>query len=624
MAKNDKITTDGGPTLFDALDPQEQGGTWQGLEPQEPAPKDNAEEPETAEVWADALRLLDALRDYADSSGAWFVNPPEPLIRRAELYYNQHVEAVRRVLRKSGADARTVHVVCRDYAGILSGTCEFTADALQMQTALRCVEPVEAFNIDRYGLYFGLLSNYSRFLLRFHDYAEAVKGEAATEESKRAFISGFYPAMDARAVTWLSFNGYLTASDFTGFDPSEMVAFFQRMGEYAQFADYTLYYVVARLALVATPAELDAVAPPPHLRNTQTPIAQFCEQVTRETLEHLNKAAEKFAEGLTANTPTKQEQARQAGKDWHDDTNARPVKIHENYGIVLSRPVNVSPHGQQVVTTLPVQQYIDKFKRENPTFGNITQMTVQKVFEGVNLLPQYLAGNMTRGEGGRLGFRTNISEFAEICGYADANQDEKRALLGGLHVLDGLYFVVDKPMKYTERTTAKGRKVKQLTGGRTAVRFLIVRSIGLDTGELFIEVYPESLQGRPTLITYDRFKKLRAQQKGLAQSRFNAQIETKSHKSENALIDEVFGYADMREHAAPEDLPQLNTYIRKNRPNARTKMLGWFQQYIQAGIIADFKREPSKTDKRDFVLSWSCPDTDKLRAFDDTDEPDEQ
>lgn len=617
MTENDKITTEGGPTLFDGLEPQEtpeNGQNEAAVEYWENLADRPAEG--TADEWAELLEIMRETKRDAERAGIWLLFPTETLLRRGEMYYNQRVEKIRDTMTKSGATPDVVAVTCQDYAGVLFGELKFKADPLQMQQALRALKPVEAFNIDRYGLYFGLLANYSRFLLRFHDYDVAVKGVLATEETKREYIGGFYPAMDARAVRWLLNIGYMQPSDFAGIDPAEMNAFFSRIAEFSALGEYTLYYTIARLALVATPQELAEVEAPPFL-NTQTPIAKFCEQVLQETAENLDRAAEKFAAAATSDTPTEQAQARQAATEWRDDTNRQTVKIHENYGIVLSRPVNVSPNGSEIVNTLPVQRYIDEFNGTHRV-GNlvlnatVTPMTVQKVFEGVNLLPQYFSGAMKVIDNGRFEFSTNISEFAEICGYVDANQDEKNALLGGLLVLSNLYFVVDKPIRYSEWTNRKGRTVKTIKGGRTALRFLNVPAIGIDSGELRIEVYPESLKGRPTIITAEAFKLLRSKSKGLAQSRFNYQIATKSHKSERDLIDEVFGFAEMLKFATAEELPKVTKYVQGHRSRERERVLRWFDDYVKAGIITEFKREPSKTEKRDFVLSWVCPDTSRL------------
>lgn len=582
------------------------GPTFDGWEPQET-------DTERTEVW----QLLEETKRDAERAGIWLLLPSRALIERGEIYYNIRVDKVREAMAATGATPEVVDVVCKDYAGILFGHFKFEATPQQMQQALRSLKPYVAFSIDRYVLYFGLLTNYSRYLLRYADYTDNVKGVFATEETKRAYISGFYPALDACAVRWLLSIGYIQPSDFAGFDPADMNEFFARIAGMSAIGEYTAYYTIARLALTATPQELAEVEPPPVVDAIGIPITKFCEQVLQETAEKIDKAGVKFA-SASANTSTEKQQSEQAGKDWHDDTNTQPVKIHENYGIVLSRPVNVSPHGKQITDTKSVREYIESFKANPQAYtnlsisGNITEMTVQKVFEGVNLLPQYLSGSMKLIDNGRYEFDVNISEFAEMCGYTDANQEEKSALLGALILLSNLYFVLDKPKKYAERINAKGKKVRYYTGGRVAVQFLNVPRIGVETGDLKIEVYPESLKGRPTLLTPETYKQLRAEAKGLTQSRFNAQIATKSHKSERDLIDEVFGFADMLKYATPEDLPKVTKYVQGHRSRERDRILSWFTQYVKAGILTEFKREPSKTDKRDYILSWVCPDPSKL------------
>lgn len=657
MARKDTINTEGGPTLFDAVQPQETPQTGQGAAPQglntaadvfgdldrvaegwqAQAPTEGkADQPDE---WAEIMEIVAEVRRDAERAGVWVLLPPETLLRRGELYYNQRVEQIRKVMTEAGASDAAVVAVCHDYAGILSGTCTFAADAAQMQDALKALRPAVAFNIDRVGLYFGVLLNYSRFLERFGEYVATVKGEQATEDTKRAFISGFYPAMDARAVDWLLFNGYMAPSDFSGFDPAEMRQFFDRIDAVSKLADYTLYYTVARLALVATPDECEALTPPPHIgnlriENENIPFSLFCEYLVTDTVDRLNKAAAKFTEAATADAPTAQvqEQARQAARDWNDDTNA--VKIHQNFGLVLSRPVHVAPNETNPFQTLPIQPYIDDFNAHPTRFGNITtygtvtEQSVQRVFEGLNLLPQYLNRQAKRTENGRYMFRTNLTEFAEICGYADAGQAEKSALLGALLLLRNLYFVVDKPLKRVEYVDRKGRTRRRREGGPTAIQFLNVPEIGLETGELRIELYPDCLKGTPTYLHATTFKQLRGRNSSTPQSRFNYQIATKSHKSERDLIDDVFGLRDKLEQAKTEaEQKRVNDYVRKHRPEMRNKVLGWFADYVRDGILTEFKREPSKADARDFVLSWSCPDASKLNpppSLNGADNADEQ
>lgn len=609
MTRNDKIQVEAEPTLFDGLEPQETAGNGQ-----------ETTEPKTREWLAERVAAIS--KGEALRAGIWQVIPSAALILRGETYYNLRVGTITEKLKQSGMTDNAVNTVLGDYVGALNGVYIFEATPKQMQQALKALKPYVAFNIDRYGLYLGLLMNYSRFLLRLHEYTEAVKGEDATEQTKRAYIDAYYPATDAMAIKWLLAAGYVEPSDFAGFDPSEMGRFWGRVQELAGLGEYSTYYTIARLALAATPEELADVEAPPFL-NTTTPIAKLCEQAVQETAEILNRAAEKFA-AAAADTEQEREQARRAGNSWQDDTNRQIIKRFPSFNSILSRPVNLTK-GKNITDVLPIQARIDDFKRNEPSFNNvnITPMTIQKVFEGVSLLPTYLQKSM-KVENGRYSYHTNISEFAEICGYVDASQPQKLALLGGLKTLHNVYFIVQRPYKIVERTTAKGIKKTKKTGGVTAMQFLSLRQYD-ETGDLFIEVYPESLQGHPTLITADIFKRLRDRSKGLAQSRFNYHITEKSHKSENDLIDDCFGFADMLRHASDDELPKVKKYIRSNRSARRREMLGWFADYVEQGILTEYKREPSKTQKGDFVLSWVCVKPEEIRPTEQLiQEPDEQ
>lgn len=596
MTNKTNIQTEGGPTLFDGLTPQDPPANRQSAEPQQ----------DPADDWVELSRLLDETRKGVERGGFYTLVPPEVLARRGELYYNQRIEQVAEALAASGMAAPDISAVTTDYARVTFGSLSFTASPATMTAALKALPPAKAAGVDLYGLYFSLMLNYARHVLTLFSYQTNVESKGATKRTKSQFLERFYSPAEALAVVWLSNNGYIEPSHFAGFETSQLGEFFSRIREFAALGEYTTYYTFCKYALLATPEELDQIIPPPI--HAQTSLSDYANKASEQYAAELKRLSGKFSEAATSEPSPEQEQAREAAAKWDVNT----VKIYPNYGIVLSRPVSISPNGSEIINTLPVQRYIDRFKKDKPQYSDITQMTVQKVFEGVNLLPTYLSRTMQIGDNGRYIYHTNISEFAEICGYADASQPHKTALLGGLLLLSNLYFVVDKPKRYVETTTRKGVKVRKAKGGRAALQFLHVPEIELETGELRIEVYPDSLKGQPTLITPETYKQLRAEAKGLTQSRFNAQIATKSHKSELDLIDEVFGFADMLRNATPEELPKVKKYVQGHRGRERSRLLGWFDDYLKAGIITEFKREQSKTNKRDFVLSWSCPEPDKL------------
>lgn len=583
------------------------------------------------EEWDELVEIAKQLKERANAVGIWIPTPPRDLIQRADTFFDQHVEALRDTMSKHNAAGDVIDAVCADYAASLLGVSMFQATPIQVQSALRAITPYEAFSIDRYGLYFGLLWNYSRFLLKLNEYRQAVKGDQATDDTRRNFLTKYYSLMDARAVRWLIDSGVVEPGDFADFNPIEIYTYFKHIDELTNCANYVFYYTVARTALVATPEELADITPPDYTPffNPLEPYPAFAEQVVKDIISKLAEAAKKFAGAVTADTSTEREQARQAGKDWGKGTADVPIKIYENYANIMARPVEVSPHGERIERTLPVRRYISdyisnhknecvvnvvdpKTGEKTPVELTITDDTIQKVIEGLNLLPMYLAKSMTTDTTGRLIFHTNISEFSTICGYVDANEPQKKALFNALLIMNNLYFVINKPRKYETITTAKGKQIKKLTGGLYAVRFINLPEVGLQSGDLIIEMYPESLKGNPVFMTPEIFKRLRAEAKSLPQRRFNNQVATKSHKIERELIDEVFGYADKIKYASPEETAEVNREIQKHRNRAQKKLLGWFDDYIKAGIITDFKREPSKTQKRDYVLSWKCANPSKL------------
>lgn len=522
--------------------------------------------------------LIDEIREVALREGRYIPLPTPRLMERADALFSQNAETVREALI-AGSNAIDAATILKDYAAALSGSYNFAATPTDMALALKAIRPFRAYMIDRYGLYFTLLLNYGRYMNAAANYHHDVRdAETATAETKRAYVNDPVSLMDARAYVWLRERGQIAAEDFDGIDPAEVEAFAARMNDYAALAEYCTYYFVAKYALLATADELAEILPPP--LNTQTAVQDYAETLANETKQRVDAYADKFADAYNADKPLAEREKIEAEAE-------RPVKIHQNIGIVLSRPVAVSPKGQNVAYSLPVKKYITRYVSENPKYGNITEYTVQKVFEGVNLLPNYV--HDAKHYNGQSTYRTNISDFAELCGYQDASQPEKLALYGGLLMLSNLYFVVDRPRRYVEYTKANGKTVRRQSGGLTAIRFITVRETGLESGELLIDVFPEALTGRPTYLTAETYKQLRTKAKGLNQSRFNYQILSKGHKLEQDLIDEVFGYADMLKNAEAEDdaanLRKVRDYVRKKRPNARKKLAQWFEDYAANGII---------------------------------------
>jgi hypothetical protein len=160
--------------------------------------------------------------------------------------------------------------------------------------------------------------------------------------------------------------------------------------------------------------------------------------------------------------------------------------------------------------------------------------------------------------------------------------------------------------------------------GRAAIKVITVQEIGLSgdvKGDLKIEVTAEAMKGRPTLITYGDIQKLQKAAKGAAQHHFNGQILSKSHKREDDLLNEVFGYDEKideakRNNATEQDIKDIRTYIRKKKPSHKKQLLKMFEKAQADGIIVFERYENSKGET---VYKW-----ERVNVPDEAQEPEEQ
>lgn len=117
------------------------------------------------------------------------------------------------------------------------------------------------------------------------------------------------------------------------------------------------------------------------------------------------------------------------------------------------------------------------------------------------------------------------------------------------------------------------------------MQILNVPEYETDNEGITVVVTPEAFKGRPTFVTYEDFKRLRAEAKGLSQSRFNYQILTKGHKNENDLVNEVFGYDEKLKLAEgdPEAMKVAKTYIQNHRADDKKENCGLVQTIRRGG-----------------------------------------
>ena len=553
----------------------------------------------------DITAAVEALREQAGNR--WRV--PGALLSRSMDYYTQRAPMIREHLNAGASlfweiSPETENVLLEDYARAVFGVYDFNATREQM-AHLRGLRSGRPYFIDKYGFYYAVLGGYMGLLRGLIDYdritapADKYRGVSSQTDELRAYINGPTRTVEARAVSYLLRYGEFDAGRFAGVSgPGEVNGFLDRAAELAAVYDYTTYYGFCKYCLSATTEELNQIPAPRDRFGEQTP-QQFAEQAAEAVRKMLARVGETFAEVLDAPTAEAAEAADEQAK-------REIIRVPETFAGVLSRDVYGSTRRDQVRNErdiLPIQAFIADYMQRHPdATGTTTPRIVEKTIEGVNLLQRKqrvipLNGLYT--------FKTNISEFAELCGYTDANDDEKRAILLALSVLDGLYLAVWRPR------------------GLYAVNVLNVREIGVTgqaRGELVIDVTTEAMKGRPQLLAFEDFKRMRAAAKGRAENHFRYQVIAKGHKTENALLNEIFGYSNAileaeQQGVDAETLDALRRNQQKNKPRDRKRLQAMFEREQAAGFLT-FRKYTNP--KGETVYSWKRTDAA------DTQEPDEQ
>lgn len=572
--------------------------------------------------WGRMFEVLQDMNGICNDTGLYLVLPTEPLLMRGETFYNTNVEAVRDFLTRQTnekgdhLDADTIATVTDDYARMFAGCFKFEATPEQMQRVLTCCKPQKAYFVERYGFYFSLLLGYTYCLRAVATYrdiiiTEQVNGRDSdvTRRAKLQFLKGPDDMRGARGVDWLIERGLFDALIFTGVtNPATVSLYLDRVDALTRLGEYVQYYVIAKYCLSATPEELAAIPQPPinfdaeHANNTAADFAEYCAQ---KAADNLNQLGAKFSAVVFAQQEQETQQAREQAAEQSETVTADRVKIPETFGLILSRDVYGAVNGN-TNDILPIQAFINDYMQRKGLTDAITPRTVEKTIEGLNLLQRIQRATPVNG---RYTFNTNISKFAELCGFTDANDEQKRDILTALGVLDGMYIAVWRPK------------------GISAVNVLNIREIGLTgeaKGELILDVTTDAMKGRPRLVTWDDFKALRQQAKGLAENHFRYQIISKGHKAENALLNEVFGYdnkiAEAQKLGTPEDLATVRLNIKAHKPRDRKKLQKWFEDYQRGGYI---RYSTTRTPQGETVYKWETLKTVPVEPL-GPQEPDEQ
>lgn len=554
---------------------------------------------------------VEALREQAGNR--WRV--PAALLSRTMEYYTEQAPLIREHLNAGASDfweldTETENVLLEDYARALFGVFDFRASREQMEK-LRALRSGWAYNVDKYGLYYAVLGGYWGICRGLDEYdritaaPEDYRGPEFQEFAQQAYINGPNYSEDGRAVSYLIRTGEFNAARFAGISgPAEVNAFLDRCQLFAAVFDYATYYGICKYCLRATREEMDTITPPRDRFGELTP-QQFAEQAAARVRKSLGRVGENLAEVVDAPTVEATTEAIEQAREETKNPPRDIVRVPETFAGVLSRDVYASKFGENVRNEndiLPIQSFISSYMERHPDeTGTTTPLYVEKAIEGVNMLQRI--GNV-KPVGGWYTYETTITEFATLCGYENPAGEQVRAVLLALLVLKNLYLAVWK------------------SDGIHAVNILNVPDIGVTgeaRGKIRIQVNTDATKGRPQLLAWKDFERMRREAKGYAENHFRYQIIGKGHKTEDALLNEIFGYEnainEAREQGADaETLNGLRRNQQKNKPRDKKRLLKMFQREQAAGFLTFRKYTNAKGAT---VYSWKRTDTDKQ-------EPDEQ
>ncbi len=517
------------------------------------------------------LKQINALREV---TGVYVITPPVPLMERAVTYWNTHHGEIKALFKSHDVTPSTIEAVLRDYRSVLMGQFAFVTTPQEQHELLTKIKPYTAYFADKYVLYFVLLRQYQSNLTNLAKYVQEFRG--ATEENKIKFLNNVhYSLNDFISLSHYKDNGIFTVKDFADLQLQGVNEWFAMVEAWSDLAKYCAYSVIASLALNASEDEAGAIPAPPdeNFNFTLTQAKEFVNIKIKEARDKVAEVAQEATRFLEAETQKEQEQAKQEVGAWDSNTNKPEyLRLHRTLLEMTSKGVNAK--ARDGADLLPIDLFFEDDKK-------ITSYLIETAVDGVNNL---LSTKNAKKHDGLLSFETNISEFAEACGYKDANNEEKQRFLHALMTLSGKYIAVN---------TNKGVRAINVFRVRWA------ELTGKNAGSFYVDV--ELPQQAPALVTKEEYKNLK-RTKGQAQNRFKSQILTKGHKSEEDLLNEIFGYSERLEiakYSNAEETKKAKDYIRKKKSGHKRILRKMFEQ-AQSDAVIKFKY-----DEKTNVYSWS-------------------
>lgn len=532
--------------------------------------------------------------------------PPLSIIGRISQYINDRLTPIREAVAPF-VTPETLEILIHDYALVFVGGFDFEATPPQMIEALKLLKPTKAFLIDRYGLYFGLLLNYTKTLEVNRTLRHILRKDNPNRELDLVAFYTQSPATLVMAAQWLLTKGIITAEDFEGIPPETITRFLTACDVMGDMARYAQLYFTSKHALSATTEELHAIPYPKQFKTADDAHA-FAERLAQDLNAKMAEMSAKIDAALnavaTADTLEDFKQAQEQAKT----ATVEAININNRLAVMLSRDIYTASDAT-AAQVVPVSKTIAHLFNKGE-IDAITAFNVEKAVEGLQMLQAFERG--VEQPDGRILYEISISKFTDRAHGRDATQEEKLAMIEALKLLNTVFLVSWKP-----------------NGKREAVAAVILSKYEMDAtgqiiGNISITLDPKLTKGKPNLISFADYQSMKKQAKRQAQNHFRNQILSKAQKEENDLLDAVFGYQRMRDETdgSAEQLKGVAEYIRKKKAQHRKQIIEMFEAYQNAGWLTYTRKA---NDKGEIIYKWRKSKTIKTDIeAEEYDTPDEQ
>ena len=530
--------------------------------------------------------------------------PPLSIIGRISQYINDRLTPIREAVAPF-VTPETLEILIHDYALVFVGGFDFEATPPQMIEALKLLKPTKAFLIDRYGLYFGLLLNYTKTLEVNRTLRHILRKDNPNRELDLVAFYTQSPATLVMAAQWLLTKGIITAEDFEGITPDTITRFLTACDVMGDMARYAQLYFTSKHALSATTEELHEIPYPKQFKTADDAHA-FAERLAQDLNAKMAEMSAKIDAALNAVTATdtvedfKQEQAKTA--------TVEAININNKLATILSRDI-YSASDATAAQIVPISKTITHlFKRGE--IDAITAFNVEKAVEGLQMLQAFERG--VEQSDGRILYDISINKFVDRAFGRDATQEEITALINALRLLNNIYLVTWKSNGKREAVAAVHLAKYEMN------------EKGNPTGNMRITLDPKLTKGKPNFIMLADYNEMKKRAKRQAQNHFRNQILSKAQKEENALLDAVFGYQRMRDETdgSAEELKGVAEFIRKNKSKHRKQIIEMFEAYQTAGWLTYTRKE---NERGEIIYKWRKSKTIKTDIeAEEQDTPDEQ